>query len=69
MNAPVHAGTAPPPEPPPTDLARGLAPAEAAAVLGIPAATARTRLHRARHQLRAHLERAGHHREVITDAH
>ncbi|MCB1747322.1 MAG: plasma-membrane proton-efflux P-type ATPase [Gammaproteobacteria bacterium] len=33
MNAPVHAGTAPPPEPPPTDLARGLAPAEAAARL------------------------------------
>ncbi len=46
-----------------------LTPAEAAAVLGIPAATARTRLHRARHQLRAHLERAGHPREVITDAH
>lgn len=46
-----------------------LAPTEAAAVLGIPAATARTRLHRARHQLRTHLERAGRPREVITDAH
>lgn len=46
-----------------------LTPTEAAAVLGIPAATARTRLHRARHQIRAHLERAGHPREVITDAH
>lgn len=46
-----------------------LAPTEAAAVLGIPAATARTRLHRARHQIRAHLERAGHGREVTTDVH
>lgn len=46
-----------------------LAPTEAAAILGIPAATARTRLHRARHQIRAHLERAGHGREVTTDVH
>ncbi len=36
-----------------------LTPTEAASVLGIPAATARTRLHRARHQIRAHLERTG----------
>lgn len=46
-----------------------LAPTEAAAVLGIPAATARTRLHRARHQIRGHLERAGRPHEVITDVH
>jgi RNA polymerase sigma-70 factor (ECF subfamily) len=37
----------------------GLAPAEIAAVVGVPAATARTRLHRARGRLRAELERSG----------
>ncbi len=46
-----------------------LTPTEAAAVLGIPAATARARLHRARTHVRAHLARRGHTREVITDAH
>ena len=37
----------------------GLSPAEIAVVIGVPAATARTRLHRARGRLRAELERAG----------
>ena len=38
----------------------GLTPAEIAIVIGVPAATARTRLHRARGRLRAELERTGH---------
>ena len=46
-----------------------LTPTEAAAVLGIPAATARTRLHRARLHVRAHLARQGHTREATTDVH
>lgn len=46
-----------------------LTPAEAATVLGIPAATARTRLHRARLHIRAHLAQQGHTREATTDAH
>jgi RNA polymerase sigma-70 factor (ECF subfamily) len=37
----------------------GLAPAQIAVVIGVPAATARTRLHRARGRLRAELERTG----------
>jgi RNA polymerase sigma factor (sigma-70 family) len=37
----------------------GLAPAEIAVVIGVPAATARTRLHRARGRLRTELERTG----------
>ena len=37
-----------------------LTPAEIAVVIGVPAATARTRLHRARGRLRAELERSGH---------
>jgi RNA polymerase sigma factor (sigma-70 family) len=37
----------------------GLTPAEIGAVLGVPGATARTRLHRARGRLRAELERSG----------
>lgn len=38
----------------------GLTPAEIGSVLGLPGATARTRLHRARGRLRADLERSGH---------
>lgn len=38
----------------------GLTPAEIATVIGVPGATARTRLHRARGRLRAELERMGH---------
>jgi RNA polymerase sigma factor (sigma-70 family) len=38
----------------------GLTPAEIATVIGVPGATARTRLHRARGRLRAELERTGH---------
>jgi RNA polymerase sigma-70 factor (ECF subfamily) len=38
----------------------GLTPSEIAAVIGVPAATARTRLHRARGRLRTELERSGH---------
>jgi RNA polymerase sigma-70 factor (ECF subfamily) len=37
-----------------------LTPAEIATVIGVPGATARTRLHRARGRLRAELERTGH---------
>ena len=37
----------------------GLTPTEIAVVIGVPPATARTRLHRARGRLRAELERAG----------
>lgn len=46
-----------------------LTPAEAALVLDIPAATARTRLHRARQQIMHELERSSSadEREVITD--
>lgn len=36
--------------------------------LGIPAGTARSRLHRARQRVRTALERAGHHHERMTDA-
>jgi RNA polymerase sigma-70 factor (ECF subfamily) len=46
-----------------------LTPAEAADVLGIPAATARTRLHRARQHIRAVLAANGDQREVTSDAH
>jgi RNA polymerase sigma-70 factor (ECF subfamily) len=45
-----------------------LTPTEAAAVLGIPPETARTRLHRARLHIRTELERDGHNSEVTTDA-
>ena len=45
-----------------------LTPTEAAAVLGIPPETARTRLHRARLHIRTELERDGHNNEVTTDA-
>jgi RNA polymerase sigma factor (sigma-70 family) len=45
-----------------------LTPTEAAAVLGIPPETARTRLHRARLHIRTELERDGHNDEVTTDA-
>jgi RNA polymerase sigma-70 factor (ECF subfamily) len=45
-----------------------LTPSEAAAVLGIPPETARTRLHRARLHIRTELERDGHNNEVTTDA-
>jgi RNA polymerase sigma factor (sigma-70 family) len=38
----------------------GLTPAEIGTVIGVPGATARTRLHRARGRLRAQLERSGH---------
>jgi len=38
----------------------GLAPSEIGTVIGVPGATARTRLHRARGRLRAELERTGH---------
>ena len=37
----------------------GLTPTEIAAVIGVPAATARTRLHRARARLRDELQRTG----------
>ena len=46
-----------------------LTPTEVADVLGIPAATARTRLRRARQHVRAVLEGDGEQREVTTDAH
>jgi RNA polymerase sigma-70 factor (ECF subfamily) len=45
-----------------------LTPTEAAAVLGIPPETARTRLHRARLHIRNEIERDGHNNEVTTDA-
>ena len=46
-----------------------LSPTEAAAVLGIPPATARTRLHRARQQIRRQLEQErGEAKEPVTDA-
>jgi RNA polymerase sigma-70 factor (ECF subfamily) len=46
-----------------------LTPSQAAAVLGIPPETARTRLHRARAHIRTERERDGHNNEVTTDAH
>jgi RNA polymerase sigma factor (sigma-70 family) len=45
-----------------------LTPTQAAAALGIPAATARTRLHRARLHIRMFMESQGQTPEVITDA-
>jgi len=45
-----------------------LTPTEAAAVLGIPPETARTRLHRARLHIRTEHERDGHNKEITTDA-
>ena len=46
-----------------------LTPTAAAAVLGIPPETARTRLHRARLHVRSHIEQDGNTNEVTTDAH
>jgi RNA polymerase sigma factor (sigma-70 family) len=45
-----------------------LTPTEAAAVLGMPPETARTRLHRARLHIRSRLEQDGNTNEVATDA-
>ncbi len=52
----------------------GLTPSEIAVALGIPAATARTRLHRARNRVRAELEATAHERSgspghVLDDGH